>query len=228
MNETDRKLNENFIKCQTKDAFKSGICLFAGCQFENKLTFNLKRHMKSCEFSHGRVAFRKRLEEVNEITDIMPVNIFENNSINMNIKNSWGCAYPNKIINWLDDKHNTKIYGNKNIVNLVLKNIIFENRLCQSLKLIDNSIHIYYGDKWINNNNNEFRNVMDRIKELWYKKIKQILQDNHILWVPKIPLMKRVAENIGLSWLYTDEHCHKLIDEVLEDQFQIKPITIID
>ena len=228
MNENDKKLNENFIKCQTKQAFKNGICLYAGCEFKNKLTFNLKRHMKSCEFSPGRVEYRRRIGEVNEIIEVTPVNVFENPAINMNIKNSWGYAYQSKLVDLLD--YNFKMNSKKttNIVNQLLKQIISSGRLQQSLKLIDNSIHIYNDCKWINNKDNEFKPVLNKIKELWYKKIKQVLGDNNMLWINKIGLMQKVATDIGKEWLYTEDHCHKLIDEVLEDQFEIKRVTIVD
>lgn len=229
MNENDKKLNENFIKCQTKDAFKSGFCLFAGCQFKNKLTFNLKRHMKTCEFSPGRAEYRKRIKSRNdEITQVTPLDIFENPSINLNIKNTWGYAYQSRMVEVLENFFKMDSTKNKNIVNLLLKNIIAEKRIEHSLKLIDNSIHIYHENKWINKNNNGFDKIIDKLKTLWYKKIKQVLGDNSMLWINKIELMMKVGNDIGQGWLYTKEHCHKIIDEVLDDQFPIGRVTIVD
>ena len=163
MNENDKKLNENFIKCQPKSVFKTGMCLFAGCDFSNKLTFNLKRHMRSCDHSPGKVAYRKRIQEVTTITEVTPVNIFENESINCNNRNSWGCPYSNKIIDRLHYFFNMQKTKDKNIVNLVLKDLIYQGNLEESLKLIDNMIHIYHGLKWINNNDfeSEITNIIN-------------------------------------------------------------------
>jgi len=228
MNENDKKLNENFIKCQPKSVFKTGMCLFAGCDFSNKLTFNLKRHMRSCDHSPGKVAYRKRIQEVIEITEVTPVNIFENESINCNNRNSWGCPYSNKIINRLDYFFNMQKTKNMNIVNLVLKDLIYQGNIEESLKLIDNSIHIYHGLKWINNNDFEFRGTINKLKELWYKKIRTILQHKNMLWTDRISLMQKVAQDIGQGGLYTDDHCHKLINEVLEEEFGIERTTIVE
>lgn len=228
MNDNDKKINENFIKCQTKQTFRTGLCPFHGCQFvePKRLTFNLKRHMKTCDFSPGKVQYRQRIQQVNQIIDVTPVNVFDNISINMNSKNSWGCAYPNKIVSWLEHFNKMDSTKNKNIVNLVLKNIIAERRIQESLKMVDNTIHIYNGDKWINNTDVEFNDTITELKNLWYKKIKHILQDNIMLWPDRIELMQKVGNDIGLSWLYTEEHCHRVIDEVLNDQFSIPRGTI--
>jgi len=228
MNENDKKLNENFIKIQPKSVFKTGICLFAGCQFSNKNTFNLKRHMRSCDFSPGRYAYRKRIEEVIKITELTPVNIFENVSINCNNKNSWGCPYSNKIIDKLLYFFNMKKTKDKNIVILVLKDLIYQGNLEESLKLIDNMIHIYHQGEWINNNDIEFKPTINKLKDLWYKKIRSILKHKNMLWTDRISLMQKVAQDIGEGGLYTNEHCHKLIDEVLDEQFGIERVTIID
>lgn len=228
MNQFDKQINDNFIKCQTKQSFKSGVCLFQGCVFKTKLTYNLKRHMKCCVFSPGSVQYLKRINEVTEISNVTPVNIFENEYINMNIKNSWGCAYENKIVNNLHALFNIIKTKDKNIVNLALKEIISQNRLECSLKLIDNRITIYHDNKWINSDDIEFVTTRDKLKNLWYKKIRQVLQSNSMLWADRIPLMQKVAADIGLGQVYTLEHCHRIIDEVLLDQFKIDRCTITE
>ena len=146
----------------------------------------------------------------------------------MNIKNSWGCAYENKIVNNLHALFNIIKTKDKNIVNLALKEIISQNRLECSLKLIDNRITIYHDNKWINSDDIEFVTTRDKLKNLWYKKIRQVLQSNSMLWADRIPLMQKVAADIGLGQVYTLEHCHRIIDEVLLDQFKIDRCTITE
>ena len=222
--------NEEFIKNLPKTMLNDLKCAWPNCTYAGNRKDNVKRHMLKCAFGFEALAeCKSNMKKIEILVDESKYcHFLEDPNI---ISNAWGFACG------ASDPHNFKTmaskfqlwaknneFEGKSMSIVYLNKIICEGRIGRSVKKVNNKIHFYKEGSWISKETDPclFTEYVGALQAMWFKKMLSLLRSDVLLWNSNIPLMNRLANEIGYGASFTIDILHSLIDDKLLEFVEVK------